>query len=353
LALALVVLASLLSHWNEAPRALPSASNSPSPPAVHPVTGALLRIDPATSKVGPTEYEVGSDPRAIAVGYGSVWVANGSDKSIVRLDPATGQVQATIAMGQAPRGIAIGGVPGVWVNTLNQVSKIDPVTNAVVLTKDLGEPSGGVASGEGSVWVTGLLGGLDRIDPATGHIDRAFAGMILCTSCSPRLSSDGTSYQPFRGGWSGDHTRGAPPPVAAGLRSVWAVSAPPQDGRSPVWRIDPATGSSSAIRVPFAPAAVTVGENAVWAVGTDGEMARIDRTGRITTVFQATGRGAAQLAFGFDAVWVLNPIQGTLTRIDPATYDVVATIHVNGGASDIAAGGGWVWVTEPKASPLI
>jgi streptogramin lyase len=274
-----------------------------------------------------------------------VWVANGADKSIVRLDPATGKVQANIVLGQAPRGIAIGDVSGVWVNTVFRVWKIDPLSNDVVLMQDLGEPTGAVSAGEESVWVTGLLSGLDRIDPATGHLDRAFAGMILCTSCLPRPRSDG-SFQRFGGGWSGDHTRGAPPPVAAGLGSVWAVSAPPEAGRSPVWRIDPATGSSKPIRVPFAAAAVAVGENAVWTLGTDGEVARIDRTGRVTTVIQATGRGATRVVFGFDAVWVLNQMQGTLTRIDPVAGEVVATIDIGKGATALAVGEGSVWVTR-------
>jgi YVTN family beta-propeller protein len=312
-------------------------------------TGALLRIDPATNQVATQTYAVGRDPTALAVGEGSVWVANGTDKSIVRLDPATGKVQANIVLGQAPRGIAVGDVSSVWVNTVNRVWKIDPVSNTVVLMEDLGEPSGAVASGEGSVWVTGMLDGLGRIDPATGHLDRAFAGMILGTSCLPRLRSDGSSYQRFGGGWSGDHTRGAPPSVAAGLGAVWAVSAPPEDGRLPVWRIDPATGSSRPIRVPFAPVAVTVAEKAVWALGTDGEVAEIDRRGQVRTVIRATGRGATRVAFGLGAVWVLNPMQGTLTGIDPVADEVVASIDIGKGSTALAVGEGSVWVTRRAA----
>jgi streptogramin lyase len=84
----------------------------------------------------------------------------------------------------------------------------------------------------------------------------------------------------------------------------------------------------------------------VWALGTDGEVARIDRTGRVTTLIQATGRGATRVAFGFDAVWVLNPMQGTLTRIDPAADEVVATIDIGKGATALAVGEGSVWVTR-------
>jgi hypothetical protein len=105
-------------------------------------------------------------------------------------------------------------------------------------------------------------------------------------------------------------------------------------------RIDPATGSSKPIRVPFAAAAVTIGGNAVWALGTDGEVARIDRTGRVTAVIQATGRGATRVASGFDAVWALNPMLGTLTRIDPAADEVVAIIDIGEGANRAGSGRG-------------
>jgi streptogramin lyase len=306
-------------------------------------TGAVLRIDPATNKVAAQTYAVGKDPMAVAVGDGSVWVADAGGKSILRLDSAAGKGQATIVLGQQPRGIAISGIAGVWVNTLNRVWKIDPVSNDVVLKQGLGEPSGSVATGQGSVWVTGLFFGLGRVDSSTGLLDPDFSvGQILCSVCG---ESDGARV-PFGGPWSGDHRRGAPPSVATGLGSVWVVGAPPPSGPSSVWRVDPSTGSSTPIRVPFGAVGAAVGENAVWAVGTNGEVARIDPERNEVVKLIETGSGATQVGVGFGAAWVLNPMMGTVTRIDPGTNAVIATIDVGAGTNAIAAGEGSVWVTR-------
>jgi YVTN family beta-propeller protein len=41
---------------------------------------------------------------------------------------------------------------------------------------------------------------------------------------------------------------------------------------------------------------------------------------------------------------VANRDDGTLSRIDPSTNRVVATIHVGGQPESVAVGGGAVWV---------
>jgi streptogramin lyase len=91
---------------------------------------------------------------------------------------------------------------------------------------------------------------------------------------------------------------------------------------------------------------VAVGENAVWAVGTNGEVARIDPETNEVAKLIGTGNGATRVVIGLGAVWLLNPTLGTVTRIDPETNAVVATIHVGKGATALAAGEGSVWITQ-------
>ena len=45
------------------------------------------------------------------------------------------------------------------------------------------------------------------------------------------------------------------------------------------------------------------------------------------------------------AVWVVNTLDGTLSRLDPSTRRVVATIDVGGAPRGVAAGDGAIWVT--------
>ena len=59
------------------------------------------------------------------------------------------------------------------------------------------------------------------------------------------------------------------------------------------------------------------------------------------------GKRPRFLAAGDGAVWTLNQGDGSVSRIDPKTNKVVATIEVGvpGGGGEIAVGEGSVWVT--------
>ena len=68
-----------------------------------------------------------------------VWVANTLDDTVVRLDPESRTVEATIAVGRQPSGLAV--TPGaVWVANAGDgtVSRIDPVKNEVTKTVRVG-----------------------------------------------------------------------------------------------------------------------------------------------------------------------------------------------------------------------
>ncbi len=69
-------------------------------------TGTLTRIDPTTNSVKET-LPIGGYPSAIAVGEGSVWIADPSTRSVVRVDPKQNGV-VRIKVGARPRGIAVG-----------------------------------------------------------------------------------------------------------------------------------------------------------------------------------------------------------------------------------------------------
>jgi virginiamycin B lyase len=116
-----------------------------------------------------------------------------------------------------------------------------------------------------------------------------------------------------------------------------------------------------------------------WVATDDGQLTRFDlQTGAVAgtlplngAVCQAMGVGfqsvwvsncdnptivrlniARFLAVGPDSVWVLNDTAGTVSRIDPTTNQVAATITVSTTAidgGDIAVGGGYVWARVSDA----
>ena len=83
----------------------------------------------------------------------------------------------------------------------------------------------------------------------------------------------------------------------------------------------------------------------MWALNADDDAvlrldpATLQVTGRVTV-----GRDPTAIAAGGGAVWVASGRDGTLTRIDPETFDVT-TIALGGHATDVAVGLGSVWVT--------
>ena len=64
------------------------------------------------------------------------------------------------------------------------------------------------------------------------------------------------------------------------------------------------------------------------------------------------GRGARFFDVGEGAVWVQNNDDATVSRVDPKSNRVVATIRVDEGAvsgGDLAVGGGYVWARVTSA----
>ena len=113
----------------------------------------VTRFDPATFTQGPAaRVRIGRHPVAIAYGEGALWTANG-DRTVTRIDPVS-HATATIRVGVAPAGIAAG-EGGVWVaGTNGTVVRIDPEERRVVKLIRLGNPAAGIAVGGGSVWVS-------------------------------------------------------------------------------------------------------------------------------------------------------------------------------------------------------
>ncbi|MBA3429385.1 MAG: winged helix-turn-helix domain-containing protein [Actinobacteria bacterium] len=116
---------------------------------------AVQRFDPTTFEEGAIRpISVGRRPTAIAYGEGAVWVANLEDDTVTRIDPGTNS-SFTIRVGDEPSAVAVG-AGGVWVANSGDgtVSRIDPATNDVVRKIDVENAPAGIAVGYGFVWVT-------------------------------------------------------------------------------------------------------------------------------------------------------------------------------------------------------
>lgn len=142
--------------------------------------GTISRIDLESNAVAetfPVQRDVGLvSPvvSAIAAGSGSIWVTSGI-RNVVRLNPRTGAVQATLTVPTEPLSIAHG-EGGVWVGTLaRRVVRIEPLTNTVTATIPVRSTTIALEVGAGSVWAVVCCDAVWRIEPATSAVEQTFS----------------------------------------------------------------------------------------------------------------------------------------------------------------------------------
>jgi len=117
---------------------------------------SVARIDPKTNRVAGRPVTTGASPQSLAVGGGSLWVANHDARTVTRIDQVSGKVVADIPVPSEPHRVAYG-ADAVWVGNWhdNSVSRVDPETNRVVGSPiPIGFRAGNLVAGAGGVWVT-------------------------------------------------------------------------------------------------------------------------------------------------------------------------------------------------------
>jgi YVTN family beta-propeller protein len=150
----------------------------------HGFDGAVQEIDAGTGTVNRVVPLGGypDSPALAATGAGAVWVANGSDRSVVRIDLVTGAEIARIPLpdradelhsGAHFTGVAADG-DAVWIASGElggTLFRVDTATNRLVATIELGDGPHAIAAGGRAVWVTNQLGDtVSRIDSATNRV---------------------------------------------------------------------------------------------------------------------------------------------------------------------------------------
>jgi len=270
-------------------------------------------LDPVTGRVAAS-VPVGSGPAGVAAGAGSIWVTNGADGTVTRIDPNGPHVEQTLAVGNSPAGVAYG-AGAVWVaNALDgSVSRIDPRDNQVVQTITIGRRPIAVTVGEGAVWV-GDAGGdtVVPLDPASGV--------------------------PRRPVPLGDSPGG----VAAGFGALWVT----EPLAHKLIRIDPGSGETLAeIGVGAGAGPVAAGAGAVWVINAlDGTLSRIDPARNAVASTVPVGDAPAGVAAGASGVWVADEGAGELVSVDPGTGTVRRRYPVGAAPAAVTLLGGSPWV---------
>lgn len=278
-----------------------------------------------------------------AIGYiedatlgNSIWIGGNGDSKVSTVDPDTlYAIDGYTITTSAPQDFAFdhGTSPGIWFSsgsgTTSVVQKIDLTSKTITASVTPGNFPAAMTFGDGDVWVGHINDNtIKRIDPATATVS---ATITLGTT--------------ERAGYGGIY--------AAGF--AWFFNY----GTGNVFKINPTTNALTTITaLPDLTTGLAYDGTKVWAVS--------NRDRAIYTINVSTNAVTKQTATNFltgttDAMawdgsfmWVIN--DGKVSRIDPATYTILATVDPDAGAVGSANGivylNGFVYVTL-SASELV
>jgi streptogramin lyase len=146
------------SSRSAAPAASTSPYVAPTPTPAPIPRGVLAQI----------KMPLGSAPTGLTAGFGSLWVEQHHGTDVVRVDPRTDKVIATVKVGHSGCEQPTVGFGHVWVapcDDSTKVSEIDPATNQVVGGFTA---TGATGFADGSIWAPSYSGRkLLRVNPRT------------------------------------------------------------------------------------------------------------------------------------------------------------------------------------------
>lgn len=293
-------------------------------------------VDPRRVAGQATDGEritVGDGPAALALRDGVLWVANGAEGTVSRLDAETGAPLGEPTMvGRGPAAIEFS-ADTAWIPNAadGTVSRLDIETGEPIGTPiPVGGLARDIAIGSSEAWViTAVDGLLVRLDLTTGRViaDPEFIGY------GPQSIT-----------------------IADGV--AWIVNTLDRA----VVRLDEATGERIGEPIPVGAGATDVlaAHGAIWISSTtEGTVRRLDpQTGALLApptrvdVQPQIGGGPYALAATADAVWVANNDELTVTALDAQTGVVLddplfpSNRHAElARGVDLVAGDGDLWLT--------
>ena len=272
---------------------------------------------------------------------------------------ADGTLHDAVLVGQTPDALAYG-FGSLWVANSGEktVQRINPKTHEVIQRIEVGSNPTAIAISERNVWVAnGADGTVTEIDAATtgvvatipvGALPAAVAagpkGIWVANSGDDNLSLiDIDSARVVKTGVSGGD---GPDGLLVDGDSLWVVSSADRT----LLHLDARTGlavSGDAIPVDAGAGDLILTQGSLWVANKSAlSVTRVDpRSGRVLATIPV-GDGPSSLAATRDAIWTSNEYAGTVSRIDPATDRLVHTYAVGASPHGLAVAGRDLWVTS-------
>ncbi len=263
-----------------------------------PATDKVLKFEAKANKPVDPIPAVKKPCGGIVNAFTSLWVPSCGDGSLLRLDPRSLKVKATIPTGAADlRGSVAASADSVWIvaDGKQTILRIDPDQDAVVAELRVPPGCASLTFAENSLWMTCPADNkVLRINPATNLVDKRI------------------------------DVGGKPHALVSGQGAIWVLCG--KEGK--IDRIDPKSDKVSRsidLGTPDTTGALAFGEGFLWVTQTGFPLSRIDLTDEKEKVVQQFwGEGGGGLLTSAGAIWLSNLNNGTISRIDPKL--VLATL---------------------------
>ena len=280
-------------------------------------------------------------------GDSPIWIANPADRTVLRFDPASKKIAASISIEGEP-GLAVAGEGAVWVldRQYELVFRIDPAANRVAASIPL--PAGQaetLAVGAGAVWV-GMTGYIDLTSQTPGQEEEVLPpGMVVKIDPADNQVLDELPVQPVSR-------------LAVSGNTLWVLSRNLIDTPLQIYDLTQRQGMIVPLRngpewLPIEAMAVT--SDSLWLFSAAyGKIFHATPDGLIygeIPVRQNRPTGYAELLIAPSGLWAATP-WGTLLHADPLTHAVLGEVNLQIPLSGLASGAGSIWALSQQTGQL-
>lgn len=251
--------------------------------------GEIARIDPKTDKPAAPIAAVPGACGALINAFGHLWTGACGSNSILKIDPKTFKIAATVPAAVLPSYPSIAAsADSIWVlsDTRSTLTRIDPEAGKIVSELRLPAGCSTLIHAESALWIAcpseeKVL----RMDPKTTLISERIK---VPAASSSMLFAEG---------------------------SLWILAE--KEGK--ILRIDPKTNKTTAtidLALPGLPGQLKFGEGYLWHTAPGAPLSRIDVASE-KVLQQLIGEGGGTLEIGGGFLWLLDTKKGQLRKLDP------------------------------------
>jgi hypothetical protein len=300
-------------------------------------TAAGAQPADATARRLVASVKVGAKIGPVAAGGGWIWAtnesstvvgqgSNGTTPSLLRIDPSSGAVSASVALPSDAMGLLVsGGV--VHVSLRGTLLDVDPASMHVLGRWAI--PGDDVplslAAVPGAVWIGFPHSGtMVRFDLARHAVT---ATVVVASAQAAAADGEGGSPQAM---------------VVAG-GSLWATV----DATGRLARVDPGSArllASYPLPGGHAGALAPAADGSLWVIGGD-HLVHVDTATGASRVLATTVSNAGPMVLRGNDMWVMGA-GPALDHVDLATGRVVETVAITGAVVDMADDGGTLWIAS-------